>query len=839
MLSAKHVLSTAIAVAIVSAIAWFAHATMSTDHPSVSDRGDRSFVVSVMRDGEWHEVGSQPFGRFYVTREYELGPVAGELAVRIAAREGGAAHLDAVLLAGQAAVDGSAKLASIDSDVIDGTEPVRLTFVGQGGKLAVTGRIEPTAISKTPFQFPRSNTFSTMTTDSQYYTYEIGSRPGRLAIDGELSGEKLGEPFFAERIYCDSGHPQGLTYGWVRNDDTHLYVAIDFTPDNTLDGEADYAKVYVRRGDELIEHAVTVSDNRWGKPGFTYTERVGYQHKTYELAIPLAGIRTPGSDRIELAFATYGTASAGMNQTDPLDFDLDSQTFALIYWEQTTDFDFKVQRFDVDGATVGVAIDLGSTPGSQPFSAVAADTLNGSFLVAWEAYADGKIYGRRVFPNGTVDGSRFDISTTTAGNQAQTPRVAFDSSNDRWLVVWTDERVTSTRYLYGRFVGSDGVAQGSDLTLHDSAVVVNLTGLAYNPQDEQFLVAYGTSGGGLLAKRIDASNGSVVGTELALGDGANPDIAFSEVTGEYLVAWTQGAVLRGRTVAPDGTMGTDQELMAVPSALMNNVAVVAHHVVPRFAVIGDDYDTGDGIWARYVDASDGSPVGNAFAASAAGMAPDWNGGAINTVNNGVAVGGYDLNGGAPFVDYILGLCFAGAPATTVESGSTAQIDVRLCAAPTGDVVVDITSEDTGEGTVSPASLTFTTSNWQTTQPITVTPVTDSSVDGDVEYLVSFAVNDANSADEYDAIIDAVRVTNTDVDVPDDGADPGDPGTAGDPGAGGDPVTGGDPATGGDIAQPGPSDGEGGCDCRAQRNGAAGLLALLVLFAGLGRRRMRG
>jgi hypothetical protein len=55
--------------------------------------------------------------------------------------------------------------------------------------------------------------------------------------------------------------------------------------------------------------------------------------------------------------------------------------------------------------------------------------------------------------------------------------------------------------------------------------------------------------------------------------------------------------------------------------------------------------------------------------------------------------------------------------------------VVLTSQPTADVTIALTSSDTTEGTVSPASLTFTTANWQRPQTVTVTGVDDAQVDG--------------------------------------------------------------------------------------------------------------
>lgn len=48
---------------------------------------------------------------------------------------------------------------------------------------------------------------------------------------------------------------------------------------------------------------------------------------------------------------------------------------------------------------------------------------------------------------------------------------------------------------------------------------------------------------------------------------------------------------------------------------------------------------------------------------------------------------------------------------TTEGGGQITYTMVLNSAPTDDVVIDLASNDTTEGTVSPASLTFTAVNW--------------------------------------------------------------------------------------------------------------------------------
>ncbi|MCA9074995.1 MAG: FG-GAP repeat protein [Planctomycetaceae bacterium] len=102
-------------------------------------------------------------------------------------------------------------------------------------------------------------------------------------------------------------------------------------------------------------------------------------------------------------------------------------------------------------------------------------------------------------------------------------------------------------------------------------------------------------------------------------------------------------------------------------------------------------------------------------------------------------------------------------ATSVdESGTTDTLLVSLSVQPTSDVVLMVSSSDTGEATVSPAMLTFTPMNWSTPQPVMVTGVDDGDIDFDQLSTVIVSVIDGSSADEYDSVADATaQVTTTD------------------------------------------------------------------------------
>ena len=295
----------------------------------ISQPSNGQLTVAVHTADGWVEVGSPAFGKHLAERVIDLSnhEIPVPLRVRVAHDGATAAHIDSLLFDGRgpAEVEGASedgqlavvKAGRTDHDLID-VRGRSLVFVFEGvsdvGRLSLTARIEPVRISKVPFHYPLDNLYETVDEASAFYPYALDSQRGRLDVDGDLEGEGLGEPFFKAYSTTGTGHPSDYTYGWVRNDDENLYVALDFVPDNTMDGAEDYARVYVNTPSGIRRYQVSVPDQRWGMPGFEYTSRAAYQHKVYEFSIPFdeLGVHPHSTaSQLELAFAAYGTAAPG------------------------------------------------------------------------------------------------------------------------------------------------------------------------------------------------------------------------------------------------------------------------------------------------------------------------------------------------------------------------------------------------------------------------------------------------------------------------------------------------------------------------------------------------
>ncbi len=106
--------------------------------------------------------------------------------------------------------------------------------------------------------------------------------------------------------------------------------------------------------------------------------------------------------------------------------------------------------------------------------------------------------------------------------------------------------------------------------------------------------------------------------------------------------------------------------------------------------------------------------------------------------------------------------------TTDEDGAISTFTAVLDSQPTDDVLIPLSSNDTSEGTVLPASLTFTTGNWDTPQTVTITGVNDDLLDGDIAYIIEIgpAVSTDNGYNGNDPADKSL--TNNDNDLDSDG-----------------------------------------------------------------------
>ena len=155
---------------------------------------------------------------------------------------------------------------------------------------------------------------------------------------------------------------------------------------------------------------------------------------------------------------------------------------------------------------------------------------------------------------------------------------------------------------------------------------------------------------------------------------------------------------------------------------------------------------------------------------------DWNvwadstvGGCTTHTNDPQNAGDVDFDPGSWIGDGSVaspGITLGSVSNNTKETGTTATFTVVLDVQPTTNVVLNISSGDTGEVTLDLATLTFTNADWDTPQTVTATGVDDALQDGSIVVTITVAVDDASSDDDYDAVVDVTTtVTNEDDELP--------------------------------------------------------------------------
>jgi len=247
-----------------------------------------------------------------------------------------------------------------------------------------------------------------------------------------------------------------------------------------------------------------------------------------------------GLDEGEFLIDTNVThVGAPDNQYNPaLAFD---GTNFLVVWE-----DGRSGSCDVYGARVtpagvvldpsGIAISTAANDQNEP--ALAFDGAN--FLVVWTDYRGGPrdIYGARVTPAGVVlDTSGIAIST--AGNDQESPALAFDGAN--FLVVWQDTRGEVEYDIYGTRVTPAGVVlDTSGIAISSAANNHYVPALAFDGTD--FLVVWQNESSGsidIYGARVTPAgvvlDTAAIAISTAAGAQWSPALAFDG--SDFLVVW--------------------------------------------------------------------------------------------------------------------------------------------------------------------------------------------------------------------------------------------------------------------------------------------------------------
>ena len=454
------------------------------------------------------------------------------------------------------------------------------------------------------------------------------------------------------------------------------------------------------------------------------------------------------------------------------------------------------QRFDASGGTQGAEFRVNTrTNSDQVFSNVSADE-SGGFVVTWASNVQTPgdtsawgISGQRYDASGNALGTEFRINTYTTGSQ-QGPSVAVDSSGD-FVVAWSSTSSTapqdgdSSGVFFRQFgsiaitpVGTTNTSEaGGSATFN---VVLNSQPTADVTIN---LVSSDTTEGTVSVPSLTFTsvNWNVVqqftvnGVDDQIDDGnqtytiqtsiTTTDDVFSAIDPADVVLTNIDNDAAGVTVTPislntteaGGTASFTIQLQSEPT---NNVTINLTSSDPTEGSVQAsvlftplNWNTAQTVTVTGLDdaIADGDQTYNILTEIIS----------LDTTYD--AIDPADVTGLVNADNDTAGYTLTPISGNTTEGGSTAAFTIRLNSEPTADVTINLTSSNTTEGTVAPASITFNNTNWNTAQTVTVTGVNDNIDDGDQAYTIQTTVTTTDLA--YTALDPAdVNVTNIDDDT---------------------------------------------------------------------------
>lgn len=249
-----------------------------------------------------------------------------------------------------------------------------------------------------------------------------------------------------------------------------------------------------------------------------------------------------------MAGSEFTVSSATNDQSNPeIVYNSSSSQFLVVFDDDRlveSDVDIYGKLVNADGSMSGTDFPISTPSENQLIPVVAYNSTNNQFLVVWWDKRNqdtnwGDIYARLVDGDGTMDGSDFPISTTSNADQFS-PAVAYDPNSNQYLVVWEHDVYDTD--IYGRLVNADQSFVGPEFPISSGSYEHTDPAVAFDANNNRFLVAWSDSyGWDNIHAQLVSADGSMDGEKLELatgkGDFFYPDTAFNSSMKQFLVVW--------------------------------------------------------------------------------------------------------------------------------------------------------------------------------------------------------------------------------------------------------------------------------------------------------------
>jgi hypothetical protein len=386
------------------------------------------------------------------------------------------------------------------------------------------------------------------------------------------------------------------------------------------------------------------------------------------------------------------------------------------------------QQYNASGVALGLPI-LVDTPASQDqeYSTVAINSA-GNFVVTWSGQQSGQwqIYAN-VFNSSGVSQTG-PIQITSATSQQTQPDVAL-SDNGNFVITWTGQGQHLS--VYAEMFGSNNLPAGSAFQINtnttddqeDPAIAMDASG--------NFTIVWSGHQGGHfnIYAQSYLANGTANGSNFQV----NPSTGQDQEDDSIAFAGSADPIITWSSNNQDGS----------------GWGVYAQQVTPTGTLLGSEVQAN-----TYTQ-------DNQFYSSVAGAANGnvtivWT--SNNEINN-LDVFGQNYNAGVS-----PGFTVTPISIQTSMSGASASFSVALTSEPLAPVTINLNNGNPTDGTLSTNALTFTASNWNVAQSITVTGRPDLLAGTNVAYQITGTAT-SGDANYNGMAMTPVTVTNVDTTQP--------------------------------------------------------------------------
>jgi len=383
------------------------------------------------------------------------------------------------------------------------------------------------------------------------------------------------------------------------------------------------------------------------------------------------------------------------------------------------------QLFNATGTPSGPVIQVNSTTGSDEEYPSVAMRPSGAFVITWSGHQSGQwnTYAREFNASGVPQGSDFGVSTPIAGADQMYSSVAM-RNNGNFVITWSGHQ-SGNWDIYAQQYSASGTPSGSVFEVNTTTANDQEYSTVSMDSSGNFVITWSGHQSGhwaIYAQQFNAS-GAAQGSEFQVNTNIQNDREYSTIAmqpdGDFLVTWSS-----------NNQDGSGWGIFA-QAYTAGGVALGSEFQVNTFTQGDQEFSSvaADGTGQYVVVWSSNNEDGNSW-----------------------GVYGQQLLSSNILVTPSAGL-------ETTRAGGTATFQVVLSQLPLGLVTVPLSSSDTGEGTVNPSSLLFTTLNWNVAQTVTVTGVNDGT-SGNVNYTIMGGPATSTDPSYSGAIMPTVYVTNT-------------------------------------------------------------------------------